>query len=90
MLDVGVLGKAEGESWGLKDINCLQPEERRCLISLSNGAGRTPWLADAGRPRGATRPGRLPLRRPFVLPVEAVFRLSAQPPEAAAAVSGCV
>ncbi|MEN2793514.1 prolyl oligopeptidase family serine peptidase [Sphingomonas oligophenolica] len=37
VLDVDALGKAEGKSWVLKGIECLQPEERRCLISLSDG-----------------------------------------------------
>ena len=37
VLDVDALGKAEGKSWVLKGIDCLPPEERLCLISLSDG-----------------------------------------------------
>jgi prolyl oligopeptidase len=37
VLDVDALGKAEGKSWVLKDIDCLRPDERLCLISLSDG-----------------------------------------------------
>jgi prolyl oligopeptidase len=37
VLDVDALGKAEGKSWVLKGIECLEPEEQRCLISLSDG-----------------------------------------------------
>ncbi|THD81822.1 MAG: S9 family peptidase [Phenylobacterium sp.] len=37
VLDVDALGKAEGKSWVMKGMECLQPEERRCLISLSDG-----------------------------------------------------
>lgn len=37
VLDIDALGKAEGKSWVLKGIDCLEPEERRCLISLSDG-----------------------------------------------------
>jgi prolyl oligopeptidase len=37
VLDVDALGHAEGKSWVLKGIDCLRPEERLCLISLSDG-----------------------------------------------------
>jgi prolyl oligopeptidase len=37
VLDIDALGKAESKSWVMKDIICLRPEERRCLISLSDG-----------------------------------------------------
>ncbi|HEY1447741.1 MAG TPA: prolyl oligopeptidase family serine peptidase [Caulobacteraceae bacterium] len=37
VLDVDALGKAEGKSWVLKDVDCLRPEERLCMISLSDG-----------------------------------------------------
>ncbi len=37
VLDVDALGKAEGKSWVMKDLDCLPPEERRCLVSLSEG-----------------------------------------------------
>lgn len=37
VLDVDALGKAEGRSWVYKGSQCLPPEERRCLVSLSDG-----------------------------------------------------
>jgi prolyl oligopeptidase len=36
-LDLDALGKAEGKQWVFKGISCLQPEERLCLIALSEG-----------------------------------------------------
>jgi len=37
VLDIDALGKAEGKSWVWKGATCLQPEERLCLVSLSDG-----------------------------------------------------
>lgn len=37
VLDIDALGKAEGKSWVFHGAECLLPEERRCLISLSDG-----------------------------------------------------
>ena len=37
VLDIDALGKAEGKSWVFKGLNCLKPDERRCLVSLSDG-----------------------------------------------------
>ena len=39
LVDVDALGQAEGQSWVWHDPNCLAPEFRRCLISLSPGGG---------------------------------------------------
>jgi prolyl oligopeptidase len=36
-LDVDALGKAEGKTWVFKGATCLQPEERLCLVALSEG-----------------------------------------------------
>jgi prolyl oligopeptidase len=36
-LDLDALGKAEGKQWVFKGISCLQPEERLCLVALSEG-----------------------------------------------------
>ena len=36
-LDLDALGKAEGRQWVWKGASCLQPEERLCLIALSEG-----------------------------------------------------
>jgi len=37
VLDIDALGKAEGKSWVFKGAECLWPDERLCLISLSVG-----------------------------------------------------
>ncbi len=37
VLDVDALSKAEGKHWVWHGSNCLQPEERYCLIALSDG-----------------------------------------------------
>ncbi|MDP8914457.1 MAG: prolyl oligopeptidase family serine peptidase [Pseudomonadota bacterium] len=37
LIDVDALGKAEGKSWVWHGANCLAPEYRRCLVSLSPG-----------------------------------------------------
>ncbi|WP_174279008.1 prolyl oligopeptidase family serine peptidase [Sphingomonas bacterium] len=36
-LDLDALGKAEGKQWVWKGVTCLQPEERLCLVALSEG-----------------------------------------------------
>ena len=36
-LDIDALGKAEGKQWVYKGATCLEPEERLCLIALSEG-----------------------------------------------------
>ena len=37
LLDVDALAKAEGKDWYFKGAECLQPEERTCLVHLSAG-----------------------------------------------------
>lgn len=37
VLDIDALGEAEGKSWVFKGAQCLQPDETRCLVSLSDG-----------------------------------------------------
>jgi prolyl oligopeptidase len=37
VLDIDALGKAEGKSWVFRGAQCLRPQERLCLISLSDG-----------------------------------------------------
>jgi len=37
ILDIDALSAAEGKNWVYKGSNCLPPEERLCLISLSDG-----------------------------------------------------
>lgn len=39
LIDVDALGKAEGKSWVWHGANCLAPDYRRCLVSLSPGGG---------------------------------------------------
>ena len=39
VLDLDALSKKEAKSWSLKGADCLSPEYRRCLLSLSNGGG---------------------------------------------------
>ncbi|HVF94773.1 MAG TPA: prolyl oligopeptidase family serine peptidase [Sphingomonas sp.] len=36
-LDLDALGKAEGKEWVWKGASCLQPEQRLCLVALSEG-----------------------------------------------------
>jgi len=37
VLDIDALAKAEDENWVYKGINCLYPEYRHCIITLSRG-----------------------------------------------------
>ncbi|WP_210358479.1 prolyl oligopeptidase family serine peptidase [Sphingomonas beigongshangi] len=37
VLDLDALSKAEGKKWVWKGATCLQPEERLCLVALSEG-----------------------------------------------------
>ncbi|HWE44453.1 MAG TPA: prolyl oligopeptidase family serine peptidase [Caulobacteraceae bacterium] len=37
LLDIDALAKAEGKDWYWKGANCLEPEERLCLVRLSDG-----------------------------------------------------
>lgn len=37
ILDIDALATAEGQNWVYKGATCLAPEERYCLLSLSNG-----------------------------------------------------
>ncbi|HEX4098848.1 MAG TPA: prolyl oligopeptidase family serine peptidase, partial [Caulobacteraceae bacterium] len=37
VLDFDALSKAEGKTWVYKGANCLEPEQKLCLINLSNG-----------------------------------------------------
>ena len=48
VLDVDALARAEGKSWVYQGMNCLPPEERRCLV----------FLSDCGR--DATQRGHVP------------------------------
>jgi prolyl oligopeptidase len=37
VLDLDALAEAEGENWVWKGADCLEPEYRRCMVSLSRG-----------------------------------------------------
>jgi prolyl oligopeptidase len=37
VLDIDALARAEGKNWVYKGASCLRPDDRYCLISLSNG-----------------------------------------------------
>ena len=37
VLDIDALAKAEGKSWVYQGMQCLPPEEKRCLVTLSDG-----------------------------------------------------
>jgi prolyl oligopeptidase len=37
VLDIDALGRSEGKSWVWKGANCLSPNERLCMVSLSDG-----------------------------------------------------
>jgi prolyl oligopeptidase len=39
VLDLDALSKAEGRNWFLKSVKCLPPEDRLCLLELSDGGG---------------------------------------------------
>ncbi len=39
VLDLDALSKAEGKNWFWKGADCLPPEDRYCLIQLSDGGG---------------------------------------------------
>jgi prolyl oligopeptidase len=39
VLDIDQLAKSEGERWVWAGANCLAPDARRCLVSLSRGGG---------------------------------------------------
>ena len=39
LIDLDALSKAEGRNWIFKGANCLRPDDRLCLVSLSDGGG---------------------------------------------------
>jgi prolyl oligopeptidase len=39
LIDLDALSKAEGKNWIFKGASCLPPDDRLCLVSLSNGGG---------------------------------------------------
>jgi prolyl oligopeptidase len=62
ILDVDALGKAEKENWVWHGAQCLQPDYRRCIVSLSRGGADASVIREfdvekrAFVPRGFTLP----------------------------------
>ncbi|WP_443025312.1 prolyl oligopeptidase family serine peptidase [Sphingomonas sp. Leaf17] len=61
-LDLDALGTAEGKQWVWKGATCLQPEDRRCLVALSEGGEDAITYREFDLATGAFVPGG------FVLP----------------------
>ena len=61
-LDLDALGKAEGKNWVYKGAVCLQPEERLCLVALSEGGEDAVTYREFDLAKGAF------VRGGFVLP----------------------
>ena len=59
VIDVDALGKAEGKSWVWHGADCLPPEYRRCLVSLSPGGIATPTWSASSTLHWQVRRGRL-------------------------------
>lgn len=53
ILDFDALGAAEGRSWVYKGVDCLAPEERLCLVSLSDGGEDAVEMREFDLARGA-------------------------------------
>ena len=62
VLDVDALAKSEGANWVYQGSTCLEPAERRCLVSLSNGGKDANQLREFDTETRAFVPGgfRLP------------------------------
>ncbi|MDE8650918.1 prolyl oligopeptidase family serine peptidase [Novosphingobium album (ex Liu et al. 2023)] len=57
LIDVDALGKAEGKSWVWHGAECLAPEYRRCLVSLSPGGTDAEVVREWDRATGRFVPG---------------------------------
>ena len=62
VLDLDALNKAENANWVWKGADCIEPEQDRCLISLSRGGG------DAVEVREFDLPSQSFVKDGFVLP----------------------
>ena len=69
VLDIDALAEADGENWVYKGADCLEPEHRHCLVSLSRGG------ADATVVREFDTVAKAFVEDGFTLP-EAKHRLS--------------
>lgn len=52
LIDVDALGKAEGKSWVWHGADCLAPDYRRCLVSLSPGGTDADVVREFDLPSG--------------------------------------
>ena len=53
LIDVDALGRQEGKSWVWHGADCLAPDYRRCLVSLSPGGGDADVVREFDRQTGA-------------------------------------
>ena len=63
VLDIDALGKAEGKSWVFKGADCLWPDERLCLISLSVGGEDAVEIREFDLDKASFAPGGFDLPR---------------------------
>jgi prolyl oligopeptidase len=63
LLDLDALSKAEGKNWIFKGATCLEPEDRLCLVRLSDGGGDAVEMREFDTSRKAFVAGgfRLPM-----------------------------
>jgi prolyl oligopeptidase len=57
LIDLDALSKAEGKNWLFHGANCLPPEERLCLIQLSNGGSDAVEIREFDTVKKASVPG---------------------------------
>jgi prolyl oligopeptidase len=62
VLDLDALAATEKANWFLKDVDCVEPSERLCLLSLSDGGEDAVTVREFDVPSARFRPGG------FVLP----------------------
>jgi prolyl oligopeptidase len=57
LIDLDALSRAENKNWIFKGANCLPPEDRLCLVRLSNGGGDAVELREFDTAKKAFVPG---------------------------------
>ena len=63
VLDIDALNKAEGKSWVMRGFDCLRPDGRLCLVSLSNGGEDAVEVREFDLDKSAFVPGGFHLPR---------------------------
>jgi len=63
VVDVDALNKTEGKSWVWRGTNCLEPEETRCIVALSDGGEDAVVMREIDLNTGAFVPGGFTLPR---------------------------